>query len=108
MEAAARISEANGVEMKHLSIGLHGNKNSEINDALQMQIELQRRLHEKHEFSTHLEPREKSLFVSLPLSGLFNLGKWRMNPNLGKPLEATANCELSSLHYLEGIDVPTA
>ena len=25
-----------------------------------------------------------------------------------QPLEATANCELSSLHYLEGIDVPTA
>ncbi|KAH1190023.1 hypothetical protein GmHk_20G057684 [Glycine max] len=34
-------------------------------------------------FFTHLEPREKSLFVSLLLPELFNLGKWHMNPNLG-------------------------
>ncbi|KAG4401817.1 hypothetical protein GLYMA_02G070900v4 [Glycine max] len=57
MEAAARISEASGVQMKHLSIGLQTNKNSEINDALQMQIEVQRRLHEQLEVQRHLQLR---------------------------------------------------
>lgn len=58
MEAATGISEASGVQMKHLSIGLQTNKNSEINDALQMQIEVQRRLHEQLEqVQRHLQLR---------------------------------------------------
>ncbi|KAK7380652.1 hypothetical protein VNO78_33167 [Psophocarpus tetragonolobus] len=57
-EAASRMSEASGIQMKHLSIGLQTNKNSEINDALQMQIEVQRRLHEQLEqVQRHLQLR---------------------------------------------------
>ncbi|XP_047176671.1 myb-related protein 2-like isoform X1 [Vigna umbellata] len=58
IEATSRMSEASGIQMKHLSIGLQTNKNSEINDALQMQIEVQRRLHEQLEqVQRHLQLR---------------------------------------------------
>lgn len=56
-EAAGRMSEASGIQMKHLTIGLQTNKNSEINDALHMQIEVQRRLHEQLEVQRHLQLR---------------------------------------------------
>ncbi|KAK7271078.1 hypothetical protein RJT34_26688 [Clitoria ternatea] len=57
-EATDRIYEASGIQMKHLSIGLQTNKNSEINEALQMQIEVQRRLHDQLEqVQRHLQLR---------------------------------------------------
>ncbi|XP_027358481.1 myb-related protein 2-like isoform X2 [Abrus precatorius] len=56
-EAAGRMLETSGIQMKHLSIGLQTNKNSEINEALQMQIEVQRRLHEQLEVQRHLQLR---------------------------------------------------
>ncbi|KAK7387277.1 hypothetical protein VNO78_27952 [Psophocarpus tetragonolobus] len=59
------------------------------------------------------EALSKALVYYYPLAGkivTFDDGKLGINCNAdGVPfLEATANCELSSLHYLEGIDVPTA
>jgi len=59
------------------------------------------------------EALSKVLVYYYPLAGkivTFDDGKLGINCNAdGVPfLEATANCELSSLHYLEGIDVPTA
>ncbi|XP_020216504.1 spermidine coumaroyl-CoA acyltransferase [Cajanus cajan] len=60
------------------------------------------------------EALSKALVYYYPLAGkivtLVDDGKLGINCNAdGVPfLEATANCELSSLHYLEGIDVPTA
>nr|KYP36131.1 Myb family transcription factor APL [Cajanus cajan] len=56
-EATGRMSEASGIQMKHLNIGLQTNKNSEINEALHMQIEVQRRLHEQLEVQRHLQLR---------------------------------------------------
>ncbi|XP_027337490.1 spermidine coumaroyl-CoA acyltransferase-like [Abrus precatorius] len=59
------------------------------------------------------EAISKALVYYYPLAGkiiTFDDGKLGINCNAdGVPfLEANANCELSSLHYLEGIDVPTA
>ncbi|QCD77858.1 shikimate O-hydroxycinnamoyltransferase [Vigna unguiculata] len=59
------------------------------------------------------EALSKVLVYYYPLAGKIvtcDDGKLGINCNAdGVPfLEATANCELSSLHYLEGIDVPTA
>ncbi|KAJ1381261.1 Transferase [Sesbania bispinosa] len=59
------------------------------------------------------EALSKALVYYYPLAGkiiTLDDGKLGINCNAdGVPfLEATANCELSSLHYLEGIDVPTA
>ncbi|XP_061370508.1 myb-related protein 2-like isoform X2 [Gastrolobium bilobum] len=60
-ETEVRMSEASGIQMKQLSIGLQTNnpqsRNSEINEALQMQIEVQRRLHEQLEVQRHLQLR---------------------------------------------------
>ncbi|KAL2335082.1 hypothetical protein Fmac_016295 [Flemingia macrophylla] len=56
-EVTGRMSEASGIPMKHLSIGFQTNKNSEINEALHMQIEVQRRLHEQLEVQRHLQLR---------------------------------------------------
>lgn len=50
-----RISEANGTQMNNTSIGSQTNKSLHINEALQMQIEVQRRLHEQLE--RHLQLR---------------------------------------------------
>ncbi|KAK7315636.1 hypothetical protein VNO77_34202 [Canavalia gladiata] len=58
IEATGRMSEASGIQTKHLNIGLQTNKNSEINEALHMQIEVQRRLHEQLEqVQRHLQLR---------------------------------------------------
>ncbi|CAJ1960513.1 unnamed protein product [Sphenostylis stenocarpa] len=59
------------------------------------------------------EALSKVLVYYYPLAGkiiTFDDGKLGINCNAeGVPfLEASANCELSSLHYLEGIDVTTA
>ncbi|TKY47222.1 Spermidine coumaroyl CoA acyltransferase [Spatholobus suberectus] len=59
------------------------------------------------------EALSKVLVYYYPLAGkivTLDDGKLGINCNAdGVPfLEASANCELSSLHYLEGIDVPTA
>ncbi|XP_004506141.1 tetrahydroanabasine acetyltransferase-like [Cicer arietinum] len=59
------------------------------------------------------EALSKALVYYYPLAGkltTFHDGKLGINCNGdGVPfLEANANCELSSLHYLEGIDVPIA
>ena len=59
------------------------------------------------------EALSKALVYYYPLAGkivTFDDGKLGINCNAdGVPfLEATADCELSSLHYLEGIDVTTA
>ncbi|KAK7289907.1 hypothetical protein RIF29_03940 [Crotalaria pallida] len=59
------------------------------------------------------EALSNALVYYYPLAGKIitnDDGKLGINCNDdGVPfLEATANCELSSLHYLEGIDVPTA
>ncbi|KAK7305493.1 hypothetical protein VNO77_43399 [Canavalia gladiata] len=58
------------------------------------------------------EALSKALVYYYPLAGniTFDDGKLGINCNAdGVPfLEANANCELSSLNYLEGIDVPTA
>ncbi|PPS04835.1 hypothetical protein GOBAR_AA15845 [Gossypium barbadense] len=47
--AGKRMSEANGSPMNSLSIGPQANKGIQIGEALQMQIEVQRRLHEQLE-----------------------------------------------------------
>ncbi|KAH1225710.1 hypothetical protein AAZX31_11G188200 [Glycine max] len=59
------------------------------------------------------EALSKAFVYYYPLAGkivTFDDGKLGINCNAdGIPfLEVTANCELSSLHYLEGIDAPTA
>ncbi|KAL2333043.1 hypothetical protein Fmac_014256 [Flemingia macrophylla] len=59
------------------------------------------------------EALSKALVYYYPLAGkivTLDDGKLGINCNAdGVPfLEATANCELSSLHYLEGVDVSTA
>jgi spermidine dicoumaroyl transferase len=59
------------------------------------------------------EALSKALVYYYPLAGKITTlddGKLGINCNGdGVPfLESNANCELSSLHYLEGIDVPTA
>ncbi|KAG5112211.1 hypothetical protein JHK82_035480 [Glycine max] len=59
------------------------------------------------------EALSKAFVYYYPLAGkivTFDDGKLGINCNVdGIPfLEATANYELSSLHYLEGIDVPTS
>ncbi|KAI4350381.1 hypothetical protein L6164_004840 [Bauhinia variegata] len=53
----SRTSEDSWMYMNNLSIGLQQNKNPEINEALTMQIEVQRKLHEQLEVQRHLQMR---------------------------------------------------
>lgn len=52
-----RISETNGIHMDNPSIGTQTNKSLPIGEAIQIQIEVQRRLHEQLEVQRHLQLR---------------------------------------------------
>ncbi|CAK9179165.1 unnamed protein product [Ilex paraguariensis] len=52
-----RISDANGTHMINPSIGPQRNKSIQMNEAVQVQIEVQRRLHEQLEVQRHLQLR---------------------------------------------------
>ncbi|XP_044498320.1 myb-related protein 2-like isoform X2 [Mangifera indica] len=54
--AGERVSETNGTQINNLSIGPQSN-NLHISETIQMQIEVQRRLHEQLEVQRHLQLR---------------------------------------------------
>ncbi|KAF8043590.1 hypothetical protein BT93_A1803 [Corymbia citriodora subsp. variegata] len=53
--ADVKVSEANGPHMNNSSIGTQVNKNLHISEAFQVQIEVQRRLHEQMEVQRHMQ-----------------------------------------------------
>ncbi|KAI8558735.1 hypothetical protein RHMOL_Rhmol04G0120300 [Rhododendron molle] len=55
--AGDRMSETNGTHMDNPSIGTQTNKSLPISEAIQIQIEVQRRLHEQLEVQRHLQLR---------------------------------------------------
>lgn len=55
--AGDRIPEANAAHVTNPSIGPQTNKNLHLDEAIQMQIEVQRRLHEQLEVQRHLQLR---------------------------------------------------
>ncbi|KAI3677027.1 hypothetical protein L1987_86645 [Smallanthus sonchifolius] len=57
MMAEDAVSETNGTRMSNSSVCPQTNKNPQISEAIQMQIEAQRRLHEQLEVQRHLQLR---------------------------------------------------
>ncbi|XP_030516891.2 myb-related protein 2 [Rhodamnia argentea] len=53
--AEVKVSEANGPHMNNSSTGIQVNKNLHISEAFQVQIEVQRRLHEQMEVQRHMQ-----------------------------------------------------
>lgn len=53
--AEVKVSEANGPHLNNSSIGIQVNKNLHISEAFQVQIEVQRRLHEQMEAQRHMQ-----------------------------------------------------
>ncbi|KAI3723255.1 hypothetical protein L2E82_34717 [Cichorium intybus] len=56
-QARDRMDETDGIHMSNSSVGPQTNKNLHVNEALQMQSEAQRRLHEQLEVQRHLQLR---------------------------------------------------
>ncbi|MCL7025371.1 hypothetical protein MKW94_008015 [Papaver nudicaule] len=57
IEPEDRMSEVSGAMMSHTNLGSQTNNSLQINEAIQMQIEVQRRLHDQLEVQRHLQLR---------------------------------------------------
>ncbi|XP_022882949.1 myb-related protein 2-like isoform X2 [Olea europaea var. sylvestris] len=91
-----RMPEANGTQTSHLSMANQTNKNLPLSEAIQMQIETQRRLHEQLEVQRHLQLRieaQGKYLQSVLEKAQETLGR----QNLGTIALEAAKVELSDL-----------
>ncbi|KAL9251591.1 Myb-related protein [Drosera capensis] len=94
-EACSRIPEVNGTHIINASTGHQVNKNLHINEALEMQIEGQRRLREQLEVQQHLQLRieAQGKYLQTVLE--------KAQQTLGKQNDATVGLEDAKVHPSE-------